>query len=244
MSAVPASSNGTRAMALPSPEKSAGSMVSVSEDMEAGRMKHYQPAVATPPLPSPSGVRGNPGPFGLLCQGITTCLIFFIVTKWTNPGFLPTVLSYSMAMGGIGQLIAGILELIRGATFAGTTFASYGCFWLGRFLWLLLEVNRSVPAVADVALTGDTLWCCLWGFLTFCYFIIALRKNMGLVVIFATLWIAFFLLAGGNYNPRCRVAAGYMGFINGLACIYGALGLLFQEEMGWTFPGMRPVKLI
>ncbi|KAJ9518848.1 hypothetical protein QJQ45_026107 [Haematococcus lacustris] len=157
---------------------------------------------------------------GVTLAGITTCLIFFIVTKWTNPGFLPTVLSYSMAMGGIGQLIAGILELIRGATFAGTTFASYGCFWLGRFLWLLLEVNRSVPAVADVALTGDTLWCCLWGFLTFCYFIIALRKNMGLVVIFATLWIAFFLLAGGNYNPRCRVAAGYMGFINGLACIY------------------------
>ncbi|KAL6754425.1 hypothetical protein V8C86DRAFT_355095 [Haematococcus lacustris] len=34
--------------------------------------------------PRPSGVRGNPGPFGLLCFGMTTCMLMFVTTTWSS----------------------------------------------------------------------------------------------------------------------------------------------------------------
>ncbi|GFH30967.1 uncharacterized protein HaLaN_29908, partial [Haematococcus lacustris] len=36
-------------------------------------------------VPPPPGVRANPGPFGLLCFGMTTCMLMFTTTKW-SPG--------------------------------------------------------------------------------------------------------------------------------------------------------------
>jgi uncharacterized protein len=71
------------------------------------------------------------GPFGLLGFGMTTCMLCFITANWTPKGFAPVVMSYALFYGGLGQFIAGLLELIRGSTFAGTAFSSYGCFWMG-----------------------------------------------------------------------------------------------------------------
>ncbi|KAJ9533854.1 hypothetical protein QJQ45_026956 [Haematococcus lacustris] len=196
------------------------------------------------PIPRPAGVRGNPGPFGLLCFGMTTCMLMFVTTTWSSAGFIPVVMSYAMFFGGAGQLIAGILELIKGNTFAGTAFSSYGCFWMGWFLFNYFAVSKITPSVLAVALTGDTLWCGLWGVLTFLFYIVTLRKNGCLQTIFLTLWITFFLLAGGNYSARCKEAAGYVGFFCGSSAIYAAIAMLYQDELGWTLPGMRPTNFI
>ena len=55
-------------------------------------------------------------------------MLMFIVTGWAEGSFLPTVFCYAAFYGGFGQFVAGILELIKGNTFAGTAFSSYGCF--------------------------------------------------------------------------------------------------------------------
>ncbi|KAJ9532792.1 hypothetical protein QJQ45_010901 [Haematococcus lacustris] len=159
-------------------------------------------------------------------------------------GFIPVVMSYAMFFGGAGQLIAGILELIKGNTFAGTAFSSYGCFWMGWFLFNYFAVSKITPSVTAVAMTGDTLWCGLWGVLTFLFYIVTLRKNGCLQTIFLSLWITFFLLAGGNYSDKCKEAAGYVGFFCGSSAIYAAIAMLYQDELGWTLPGMRPTNFI
>jgi len=51
------------------------------------------------------------GPFGLLCFGMTTDMLMFIVTGWGETAFEPTVFCYAAFYGGLGQLIAGILEV-------------------------------------------------------------------------------------------------------------------------------------
>ncbi|KAJ9532390.1 hypothetical protein QJQ45_010482 [Haematococcus lacustris] len=153
-------------------------------------------------------------------------------------------MSYAMFFGGAGQLIAGILELIKGNTFAGTAFSSYGCFWMGWFLFNYFAVSKITPSVTAVAMTGDTLWCGLWGVLTFLFYIVTLRKNGCLQTIFLSLWITFFLLAGGNYSDKCKEAAGYVGFFCGSSAIYAAIAMLYQDELGWTLPGMRPTNFI
>ncbi|KAL6759641.1 GPR1/FUN34/yaaH family-domain-containing protein, partial [Haematococcus lacustris] len=179
------------------------------------------------PIPRPAGVRGNPGPFGLLCYA-------------SLQGFIPVVMSYAMFFGGAGQLIAGILE---GNTFAGTAFSSYGCFWMGWFLFNYFAVSKITPSVLAVALTGDTLWCGLWGVLTFLFYIVT-RKNGCLQTIFLTLWITFFLLAGGQLQcpvqGGCRLCGLLLRLLSHLRRHCHAV----PRRLGWTLPGMRPTNFI
>ncbi|GLC33125.1 hypothetical protein PLESTB_000367600 [Pleodorina starrii] len=187
-------------------------------------------------------VRGDPGPYGLLCFGMTTCMLMFITTGWAEKHFLPTVFCYAMFYGGFGQFVAGTLELIKGNTFGGTAFASYGSFWMG---WFLLEyLTISDKARYPLAATGKTLWCGLWAFLTAGFFVVTCRKNGCLMTIFSTLVITFSLLAGGVWNERCAKAAGYFGFFCGSSAIYAAFAFLYDTELGIKLPGVHPVQYI
>ncbi|KXZ41940.1 hypothetical protein GPECTOR_239g570 [Gonium pectorale] len=162
--------------------------------------------------------------------------------KWAEKGFLPTVFCYALFYGGAGQFVAGVLELIKGNTFGGTAFASYGAFWMGWFLLEYLTVTH--PTAYHTAHTGKTLWCGLWAVLTFGFFIVTLRKNGCLMTIFSTLVITFALLAGGMWDERCERAAGYLGFFCGSSAIYAALAFLAHEELGFVLPGVAPVNYI
>ncbi|EFJ47526.1 hypothetical protein VOLCADRAFT_105087 [Volvox carteri f. nagariensis] len=203
---------------------------SSDERQKAMRAQLMTPMAAT----TDEWVRGDPGPFGLLCFGMTTC--------WAESSFLPTVMCYAMFYGGFGQFVAGVLELIKGNTFGGTAFASYGAFWMG---WFLLELlMKQYPSVYKTALTGKTLWCGLWAFLTAGFFVVTLRKNGCLMTIFSTLVITFSLLAGGVWNENCELAAGYFGFFCGASAIYAAFAFLYKIELGIVLPGARPVAYI
>ncbi|KAG1677967.1 hypothetical protein FOA52_001385 [Chlamydomonas sp. UWO 241] len=111
------------------------------------------PAPLAPPRES--CVRGNPGPVGLLAFGMTTVMLMFIETSWSDKLFLPTVIAYAAFYGGLGQFVAGLLELLKGNTFAGTAFISYGAFWMG---WFMLEFLSKIDHSLPVSLTGKTLW--------------------------------------------------------------------------------------
>ncbi|KAG1674030.1 hypothetical protein FOA52_000336 [Chlamydomonas sp. UWO 241] len=197
-----------------------------------------------PPPPRPSCVRGNPGPVGLLAFGMTTLMLMFIETGWTATSdgpFKPTVIAYAMFYGGLAQFIAGILELIKGSTFAGTAFMSYGAFWMG---WFMLEYFLTIDPILSNSLTGKTLWLALWGVLTSGFFVVTLRKNFGLMYVFSSLAITFFMLAGGVYSYNTTKAAGYVGFSCGSAAIYTALAMLYQDELGIVLPFISPVNFI
>ncbi|GIL76403.1 hypothetical protein Vretifemale_5998, partial [Volvox reticuliferus] len=188
-------------------------------------------------------VRGDPGPFGLLCFGMTTCMLMFITTKWAENNFLSTVMCYAMFYGGFGQFVAGVLELIKGNTFGGTAFSSYGAFWMGWFLLKFISKQYS-STFGGAAETGMTLWCGLWAFLTAGFFVVTMRKNGCLMTIFSSLVITFILLAGGEWNDKCHQAAGYVGFFCGSSAIYAAFAFLYKIELGIVLPGARPVAWI
>ncbi|GLC33073.1 hypothetical protein PLESTB_000373400 [Pleodorina starrii] len=162
--------------------------------------------------------------------------------EWAEQHFLPTVICYALFYGGFGQFVAGVLELIKGNTFGGTAFSSYGAFWMG---WFLLEfLMKEHPALYPTAVTGKTLWCGLWGFLTLAFFVVTLRKNVCLMTVFSSLVLTFWLLAGGVWNARCNQAAGYIGFFCGSSAIYTAFAFLYKIELGITLPGVAPVAFI
>ncbi len=83
-----------------------------------------------------------------------------------------------------------IPQLIKGNTFGGTAFASYGAFWMG---WFLLEyLSWTNKAMFPGVQSGKSLWCGLWAVLTFGFFIVTCRKNGCLMTIFRCVHLAQF----------------------------------------------------
>mmetsp|Transcript_17956 Transcript_17956/g.32789 ORF Transcript_17956/g.32789 Transcript_17956/m.32789 type:complete len:230 (-) Transcript_17956:432-1121(-) len=211
------------------------------ESEAMGHTPHNLRILSTPPF-----VVADPGPFGLLCFGMTTCTLMFLVADWTTPaqngGFVMIAMGYAAFYGGLGQFVAGILELIKGNTFGGTAFASYGCFWMGWFMFNYLSMRFPEVGNPGLAHKGKALYSGLWGLLTFGFFIITLRKNYCLVTIFSTLVVTFGLLAGGEYDARCLKAAGYWGGFCGLSAIYAGLAFMYKIN-GINMPGTADIAL-
>lgn len=200
------------------------------KDIENGSETGY-----VAPAPAHS-IKANPAPLGLLCFGMTTCMLMFVDTEWANKPFVNTVLGYGMIYGGATQLIVGLMEYIRGNGFAGAAFSSYGCFWMGWFInGVLARQKITVGADED----GEILWFALWGVLTFCFFLFTLRKTICLQIVFSTLTITFFCLSAGVKHHRTHQAAGYFGFICAASAIYTAMADLAEEDLGIKMPGMQ-----
>lgn len=77
------------------------------------------------------------------------------------------------------------MQLIKGNTFAGTAFFSYGAFWMAYFVTNVLVATAPVNAATGVKVwlssasfkAGQTLILGLWGLFTFGFFVPTLRKN-------------------------------------------------------------------
>ena len=168
----------------------------------------------------------NPGPLGLLGFGMTTVLL-----NLHNAGFLPlsiVIVAMGFALGGLAQIIAGILEFKNGNTFGGTAFTAYGCFW-----WSLIAIWN--PLLSE---TGDALsmgfYLLLWGIFTLGMFVGALKHNTITKIVFGSLALLFFLLSLGDFtgNHAITLAAGFEGIFCGASAIYSAIGQIINGEYG------------
>lgn len=51
---------------------------------------------------------------------MTTCSLMFVDTAWAESEFKDAVIGYALAYGGITQWVAGVMEMLKGNTFAAT----------------------------------------------------------------------------------------------------------------------------
>jgi succinate-acetate transporter protein len=171
----------------------------------------------------------NPAPLGLVGFGLTTMLL-----NIHNAGFYPVasmILGMGLFVGGIAQLIAGILEFRTGNTFGFTAFCAYGSFWLSLVaMWVLPKLGWAEPT--PVGFVGWYL--ALWGVFTFFMFLGTLRKNRALQVIFGSLVVLFFLLAIRDWtgNEAIGTLAGYEGIFCGASAFYLAMAEILNETYG------------
>ncbi len=168
----------------------------------------------------------NPAPLGLLGFGMTTVLL-----NIHNAGLFPInsmILAMGIFYGGLGQVIAGIMEWKKNNTFGTTAFTSYGLFWLS-FVGLSV-----MPEIGWAEASSSIAMACylfMWGLFTLGLFIGTLRISRALQVIFASLTALFWLLALGNFtgNASTLVFSGYVGIFCGLSAIYTALAQVLNE---------------
>ncbi len=184
----------------------------------------------------------NPAPLGLLGFGTTTVLL-----NCHNAGFFglnSMILAMGIFYGGLGQIIAGVLEWKKNNTFGATAFTSYGLFWLTLVALVLLPKSPYGATAAD----GNAMaaYLVIWGIFTLALFIGTLRLNRALQVVFGTLVILFFLLAiaEGTANAALTKFAGYEGIVCGLSAMYAGLAQVLNEVYGRTIFPLGPVQRV
>lgn len=172
--------------------------------------------------------KANPAPLGLLGFGLTTILL-----NIHNAGFMSlnmTIVAMGIALGGITQIIAGLLEYKEGNTFGGTAFTAYGFFWIS----LVLIWTKSYDGVEAADKVSMGYYLLLWGIFTIFMFIGTLKHNIQSRITFGSLALLFILLALGDFTGVTLITniAGYLGIFAGFTALYGCVAQILNEEFG------------
>jgi uncharacterized protein len=170
----------------------------------------------------------NPAPLGLLGFGMTTILL-----NLANAGIISlssVIIAMGLTMGGLGQIIAGIMAYKKGDTFGATAFSAYGLFWWSLVFILVCPFKQI--AAADSA--GMGFYLLLWAIFTCFMFIGTLKHNRSSQLVFGSLTILFLLLSIGNFSglPVVHTIAGWEGIICGAFAVYGSLAQVVNNEFG------------
>jgi len=188
----------------------------------------------------------NPAVLGLTCFGITTVML-----NVHNAGIIkmdPTILGLGLFVGGLAQIIAGIMEFRKGNTFGTTAFLAYGTFWMSLVFWVMsgsykfMQVAKA--AGFQVGAKGLAWYLLVWGIFTLFMTISTFKVNRVLQYVFISLTVLFILLAIGFGwgNTAIIKTAGVVGITTGLAAMYLAQAELVNETYDKTVLPIWPMK--
>ena len=171
----------------------------------------------------------NPAPLGLLGFGMTTILL-----NLHNSGLISLsviIIAMGFALGGLAQIIAGIMEFKNNNTFGATAFTAYGCFW-----WSLIIIWCNPWAQYPADPKSLACYLLLWGVFTLFMFIGTLKQSRANRVVFGSLALLFFLLALGDFTGvhAITIVAGVVGIFCGASALYNSFGQVLNEVYGKT----------
>jgi succinate-acetate transporter protein len=139
---------------------------------------------------------------------------------------LPVVLGSALAYGGILQLLAGMWAFVRRNTFAAVALGSYGAFWisfwaLNSFYLTKIPVHERNSALA--------LFLICWAVFSAYMWIVSFRVNLGVMLVFLTLWPAYLLLGLGTVNASSTLI--HIGGAFGIATAVLAWYVSFADTL-------------
>jgi succinate-acetate transporter protein len=186
------------------------------------------------PVLPPPGI-ADPAPLGLAAFALTTFLLSAANAGWMNSATGNAWLGYAFAYGGLAQFMAGMWEFRNRNVFGATAFGSYGAFWIGLGLWVVLvaRAGPSTPlaAAAYAAATGKDLGWILLAFAIFNTYMLIFSSQLNLAVflVFLTLEATEVILFIGFFANSTGVHkfGGYIGILTAFVAWYtSAAGVL------------------
>ncbi|KAI0043326.1 hypothetical protein FA95DRAFT_1681986 [Auriscalpium vulgare] len=186
----------------------------------------------------------NPGPLGLFSFASTT-LILSLYNAHARHILVPNiVVGMALFCGGLAQLLAGMWEFAAANTFGATAFSSYGAFWLSYAAILIPGSGIGAAYTADEAAGGfmihDAIGIFLltWMVVTFLFFVAALRRTLGQVLLFGFLTLTFLCLAVGELvrSTNTSKAGGWLGVLTALIAYYVGFSELLTANDIFTLP--------
>ncbi len=202
--------------------------MSVSEDRAVQSTPTPITLVSTPGI-------ADPGPLGLAAFALTTFLLSAKNAGWMTHATGSAWLGFAFAYGGIAQLLAATWEFRNRNVVGATGFGTFGAFWIGLGLWVLLVVNPAVAAIRPAtaaatvaALNHDLGWILLgFGIFTLYATILILQTNAALFATFFLLFVTLVILCIGNFDagsallPTTTIKiGGYVGLVTALVAWY------------------------
>src|SRR3954453_9301144 len=141
----------------------------------------------------------DPAPLGLAAFALTTFLL-----SGHNASFIPDAVWIGPALfyGGLCQLLAGMWEFRNRNVFGATAFTTYGGFWLGLGIVVVLaETTKLGAGLAGPNLPNALAWFLL-AFAIFNFYMLlwSTRINVATFVVFLTLQITEVILAIGFFR--------------------------------------------
>lgn len=172
---------------------------------------------------------GDASPLGLMGFGLTGILLGVHNAEFFPVGTI--IFATGLFYGGIAQIIAGILQFIKGDTMGTTAFCSFG------FFWIIIVSIWYIPTSADTVETSATLFgffalllVLFNGFL----FIASLKSNKAMQIVLGSATLLFILVALGNLlnNSFILMLSGYEGILCGASAFYLAMATVVNEQYG------------
>src|SRR5689334_23114799 len=152
-----------------------------------------QTAASNPP--ATTGI-ADPAPLGLGAFALTTFLLSAKNAGWTHG--TDAWLGYAFAYGGLCQLLAGMWEFRNRNVFGSTAFSTYGGFWIGLGLYVLLVA----PKAANAGQVENDLGWILLAFAIFNAYMLlwSTQVNQAVLAVFVTLQLTEIVLFIGNFT--------------------------------------------
>ncbi|KAF9353978.1 hypothetical protein BGX26_008256 [Mortierella sp. AD094] len=188
----------------------------------------------------------NPGPFGLCAFALTAfCMGFYNLRAGIDANAPANVLTgTALFYGGLGQVIAGLLEYRNGNTFGGTTFCSYGIYWIS-YATLLIPSFGVTAAYADYPEDYTTIvgiYSLGWTIFTFLMWTLTWKSNLASTLLFFCLGMTYLFgtvstLAHLHPGNLVQKASGGMGIITSSIAWYCAMADLSNSQNSYyTLP--------
>ncbi len=141
----------------------------------------------------------DPAPLGLAAFALTTFML-----SGHNASFIPDVLWVGLALfyGGVIQLLAGMWEFRNRNVFGSTAFSTYGGFWLGLGVFVVLaDATKLGGGLAGSDVDNGLAWFLLSFAIFNTYMLLwSTRLNVAVFGVFLTLEITEILLVIGFFN--------------------------------------------
>ncbi len=166
----------------------------------------------------------DPAPLGLAGFAATTFVLSFVDAGLVGAGVVAAVLPLALFYGGLGQLLAGVLEYRRGNTFGVTAFSTYGAFWLAFAFYAWFFKKPTTPASAD------GLFLLMFAIVTLFLTIAAIRLSGAVLTVFVLLTLTFVLLAIGAFAGSNGIThvGGYVGILTAIAAFYTSAAVVIN----------------
>jgi succinate-acetate transporter protein len=181
----------------------------------------------------------DPAPLGLAAFALTTFLLSAKNAHWTDG--TDAWLGYALAYGGFVQLLAGMWEFRNRNVFGSTAFSTYGGFWIGLGLYVLLVA----PSAKQVSQIDNDLGWILLAFAIFNTYMLlwSTQVNVAVFLVFLTLEVTEILLFIGNFSSSENLvkAGGIAGVVTAAVAWYAsAAGVINgMQERPWLPVGAK-----
>jgi succinate-acetate transporter protein len=189
----------------------------------------------------------DPAPLGLAGFALTTFLL-----SGYNASWIPDLIWIGPAIfyGGVAQFAAGMWEFRNRNVFGATAFSTYGGFWMGLGLFVILAHTTSfIPTTPAYQLTNALAWF-LFAFAVFNFYMLlgSMRVNMAVFGVFLTLQVTEVLLVIGffrlSHDPTATWvlhAGGWAGIATAAVAWYASAAGVMNGVAGKTVLPVGPL---